>query len=206
MGIIAGFFGPICDGGPSYITGATYGFRDYGRSAPETSEGRCNSGHARRCSTIRGVKPGSFGEMDRVARLGLVWASMYSCPADGHHGPFGILYPAVTAANRSRTCAADGLTSVVPSGSTTVGTVWLPPLTDITNSAAAGSCSMSTSAISIPSRASCFFRFRQKPHHGVVYIISWPDTRRLLEVVKLPDRVTPARLIAFPRGECPRDG
>jgi hypothetical protein len=60
----------------------------------------------------------------------------------------------------------------------------LPPFTDITYSAAAGSRSMSTSAISMPTRASWFFRFRQKPHHEVVYIVSWPDTRRLLEVVE----------------------
>src|SRR6185437_541770 len=33
------------------------------------------------------------------------------------------------------TCAADGLVSAVPSGNRTVGTVWLPPFTDITNSA-----------------------------------------------------------------------
>jgi len=58
--------------------------------------------------------------------------------------------------------------------------VWLPPFTDITNSHAASSCSMSTSAISIPSRASCRLRLRQKPHHWVVYIVSWPDTRVLL--------------------------
>src|SRR6185437_15986372 len=37
------------------------------------------------------------------------------------------------------TCAADGLVSAVPSGNRTVGTVWLPPFTDITNSAAASS-------------------------------------------------------------------
>src|SRR5271169_894396 len=113
----------------------------------------------------------------------VVSASMPVLSRGVRHASFGgILYPALTAANRSRTCATDGLTMTVPSGNTTVGTVWLPPLTDITNSHAAGSRSMSTSAISIPSRASCCFRFRQKPHHGVVYIISWPDTRRLLEV------------------------
>jgi len=58
----------------------------------------------------------------------------------------------------------------------------LPPFTDITNSAAASSRSISTSTISMPARASWLFRFRQKPHQGVVYIISWPDTRSLLEV------------------------
>jgi hypothetical protein len=65
------------------------------------------------------------------------------------------------AASCALTCAADGLVSAVPSGNSTVGTVWLPPFTDITNSAAASSRSMSTSTISIPSRASCLFRLRQ---------------------------------------------
>ncbi len=42
--------------------------------------------------------------------------------------------------------AALGLVSVDPSANFTVGTVLLPPLTEPTNSAAAGSCSMSTSS------------------------------------------------------------
>ena len=41
------------------------------------------------------------------------------------------------------------------------GGVPCPPFTDITYSAAASSRSMSTSTISIPSRASCLFRLRQ---------------------------------------------
>src|SRR6266480_3111604 len=103
------------------------------------------------------------------------------------------------AASWALTCAADGLVSAVPSGNSTVGTVWLPPFTDITNSAAASSRSMSTSAISIPSRASCLFRLRQKPHHGVVYIVSWPDTHCLLEfALTSPGAVTPAGTPAFP--------
>src|SRR5579859_4798418 len=36
---------------------------------------------------------------------------------------------------------------------------------------------MSTSATSIPSRASWLFSLRQKPHHGVVYIVTRCDTR-----------------------------
>src|ERR1700750_280442 len=86
------------------------------------------------------------------------------------------------------TCAADGLVSAVPSGNRTVGTVWLPPFTDITNSAAASSRSMSTSTISIPSRASCLFRLRQYPHHVVVYIVSWPDTHCLLDFASAKSR------------------
>src|SRR5712692_2200184 len=107
-------------------------------------------------------------------------------------------HPAM-AASCALTCAAEGLVSALPSGKTTVGTVWLPPFTDITNSAAASSRSMSTSAISIPARASWLLRFRQKPHQVVVYIVSWPDTRRLLEVGgKLLVVVTPAGPVAFP--------
>ncbi len=44
-----------------------------------------------------------------------------------------------------------GLVSVDPSANFTVGTTWLPPLTEPTNSAAAGSCSMSTSGHEMPS-------------------------------------------------------
>src|SRR6516225_502137 len=36
---------------------------------------------------------------------------------------------------------------------------------------------MSTSATSIPSRASWLLSLRQKPHHGVVYIVTRCDTR-----------------------------
>src|SRR5271165_5011672 len=117
--------------------------------------------------------------------------------------PGRTVYPAL-AASFALTCAAEGLVSAVPSGNKTVGTVWLPPFTDITNAAAASSRSMSTSAISIPARASWLLRFRQKPHQGVVYIVSWPDTRRLLEVGGNNYRLfaTPARPIAFPVVPC----
>src|SRR6202042_1785495 len=70
------------------------------------------------------------------------------------------------------TWAADGLHIVEPSPNSRVGTVWLPPLTLITNSAAAGSSSMSTSVTSIPARPSWRLRFLQKPHQVVVYIVS----------------------------------
>src|SRR5580698_3377009 len=60
----------------------------------------------------------------------------------------------------------------LPSGNTTVGTVWLPPLTDITKLAASGSSSMLISAISMPSVASCLLSLRQKAHHVVVYMVS----------------------------------
>src|SRR5690349_3765032 len=111
------------------------------------------------------------------------------------------------AASCALTCAADGLVSAVPSVNTTVGTVWLPPFTDITYSAAASSCSMSTSTISIPSRASCLFRFRQKPHQGVVYIVSWPDTRGLLEFAltgPVSCNTTGARALPAPHSTPPR--
>jgi hypothetical protein len=75
-------------------------------------------------------------------------------------------------ASRACTCAADGLTIVLPSPNSSVGTVWLPPLTLITNSAAASSRSMSTSVISTPTRFSCAFRRLQNPHQLVVYIVS----------------------------------
>ena len=72
---------------------------------------------------------------------------------------------AASSARRACTWAADGLTMVLPSEKSRVGTVWLPPLTLITNSAAAGSRSMSTSVISMPTRLSCAFRRLQNPHH-----------------------------------------
>src|SRR6202042_3574755 len=53
----------------------------------------------------------------------------------------------VSSCSRCLTWAADGLVMALPSGNTTVGTVWFPPLTDMTYSAAAGSSSMLTSAI-----------------------------------------------------------
>src|ERR1700728_4756363 len=70
------------------------------------------------------------------------------------------------------TWAADGLHIVERSPNNRVGTVWLPPLPLITNAAAAGSSSMSTSVTSIPARPSCRLRFLQNPHQVVVYIVS----------------------------------
>ena len=52
----------------------------------------------------------------------------------------------VVAASRFLTSTIDGLVSAPPSGKRTVGTVWLPPLTLITYSAAAWSRSMSTTS------------------------------------------------------------
>src|SRR5215472_11945174 len=74
---------------------------------------------------------------------------------------FGFHHLVVGSRRCSRICAADGFVSAVPFGRTTVGTVWLPPLTDITYSAESGSRSMSTSVTSIPSRASWLFNRRQ---------------------------------------------
>src|SRR5690242_21756808 len=66
---------------------------------------------------------------------------------------------------------------------------------------------MSTSTISIPSRASCLFRFRQKPHQGVVYIVSWPDTRGLLEFALTgPVRCNTAGAFALPGPAMRQDG
>ncbi|CAB4962182.1 unannotated protein [freshwater metagenome] len=59
-----------------------------------------------------------------------------------------------TAPTFSVICLREGFVSAVPSGNTTVGTVWLPPLTVSTKRAADWSCSMSTSSNSIPARAS----------------------------------------------------
>src|SRR6202042_2514196 len=102
----------------------------------------------------------------------------------GNPGPFGTIdfdcgfaalaQPVGLASCASFFCtwAADGLHIVEPSPNNRVGTVWLPPLTLITNSAAAGSSSMSTSVTSIPARLSCRLRFLQNPHQVVVYIVS----------------------------------
>ena len=43
-----------------------------------------------------------------------------------------------TEASRALTCPIDGLVAALPSGKIKVGTVWLPPLTDMTTSAASG--------------------------------------------------------------------
>src|SRR6201996_8207062 len=88
----------------------------------------------------------------------------------------GIQLAAGVPASRFFTWMADGFTITLPSGKTTVGTVWLPPLTLITYSAAAGSRSMSTSVISIPSRASWALSRLQNAHHWVVYMVSGADT------------------------------
>ena len=64
-------------------------------------------------------------------------------------------------ARRSRTCVIDGFVAALPSGKSRVGTVWLPPLTDMTYSAVPGSCSMSTSVKPMPSRSIWDFRRRQ---------------------------------------------
>src|SRR5690606_3879303 len=68
-----------------------------------------------------------------------------------HHDPPPVRpYPArgrsayPTCASRALTSVIDGLVSAVPSGNRTVGTVRLPWLTLVTYSAAAASCSMST--------------------------------------------------------------
>ena len=59
------------------------------------------------------------------------------------------------------TSLTPGLVSVEPSANFSVGTTWLPLLTDPTNSAAAGSCSMSTSSYAMPSDFSAVFSRRQ---------------------------------------------
>src|SRR3954447_25903988 len=66
----------------------------------------------------------------------------------------------------------EGLVSADPSSKRTVGTVWLPPLTLITNSAAASSCSISTTSKAMPSRVSGDFSRWQEPHQDVEYIVS----------------------------------
>ncbi len=72
------------------------------------------------------------------------------------------------------TSAKLGLVAAEPSGKTTVGTVRFPRLTSSTYDAASGVRSMSTSRYPIPSRSSCVFRRRQKPHQLVVYIVISP--------------------------------
>lgn len=68
-----------------------------------------------------------------------------------------------------------GLVRTAPSGKTTVGTVWFPPLWAATLAAACGSCSMSISSKGIPSRLSWPFNLTQYPHQGVVYMIRAPS-------------------------------
>src|ERR1700678_2998684 len=100
--------------------------------------------------------PGPFGMID------------FYCGSSALPQPVGL----ASCASFFCTWAADGLHIVEPSPNNRVGTVWLPPLTLITNSAAAGSSSMSTSVTSIPARPSCRLRFLQNPHQVVVYIVS----------------------------------
>lgn len=54
-----------------------------------------------------------------------------------------------------------GLVSADPSANFSVGTVWFPPFADMTNSAAAGSCSMSTSVNEIPDAFSAVLSLTQ---------------------------------------------
>src|SRR6201995_1046668 len=95
---------------------------------------------------------------------------------------------------------AEGFTITLPSGDTRVGTVWFPPLTLITYSAAAGSLSMSTSVISIPSRASWALSRLQNAHHWVVYMVSGADTCCLLHPCEtpVPAVATPNHVQPFP--------
>ena len=63
----------------------------------------------------------------------------------------------ISAASLALTSLMLGLVSVEPSANFTVGTTWLPPLTEPTNSAASGSSSMSTSVQAMPSDFSAVF-------------------------------------------------
>src|SRR5918995_4569022 len=70
---------------------------------------------------------------------------------------------------------AEGLVGVDPFGSTTVGTVRLPPLISATSAAASGCFSMSISWKSTPERESWAFSRTQKPHQRVVKMVGNPE-------------------------------
>ena len=65
----------------------------------------------------------------------------------------------------ARTSDKRGFVNVVPSGKSTVGTVWLPPFTLMTNSAAPGVSSMLISVYAMPSSVSCRLSVRQLTKH-----------------------------------------
>src|SRR5215207_4837489 len=69
---------------------------------------------------------------------------------------------------------AEGLVKVDPFGSTTVGTVRLPPLISATSAAAPGFVSISISWKSTPARESWAFSRTQKPHQRVVKMVGNP--------------------------------
>src|SRR3984957_13017067 len=95
------------------------------------------------------------------------------------------LASSASAASFCCTWAAEGLHNVLPSANSSVGTVWLPPLTLSTNFAASGSSSMSTSVTSTPALPSCRLRFLQNPHQVVVYIVSGTGISLLLGANRL---------------------
>ena len=61
-------------------------------------------------------------------------------------------------ARRFLTSLMLGLVAAEPSGKSSVGTVWLPSLTSMTNATASGSSSMFTSVNGMPSRPICALR------------------------------------------------
>src|SRR5215467_103844 len=81
----------------------------------------------------RGARPAvAAGPTGRVVVPGLLAAASPGVPGVNRLVAFGVHHPVVSSRRYSRIRAADGFVSAVPSGSTTVGTVWLPPFTDIT--------------------------------------------------------------------------
>src|SRR5699024_5665203 len=79
-------------------------------------------------------------------------------------------------ASRSCTCASEGLVADDPSGNSSVGTVWSPPLACSTNAAASGTSSMFTSVNGISALLSWVFNRRQYPHQVVLYITTLPGS------------------------------
>src|SRR5699024_1174464 len=74
------------------------------------------------------------------------------------------------------TCAREGVGADDPSGNSSVGTVWSPPLACSTNAAASGTSSMFTSVNGMSALLSCAFNRRQYPHQVVLYITTLPGT------------------------------
>jgi hypothetical protein len=95
--------------------------------------------------------PSRVAAVERTASIaGSVWSGRegtVGCfPGRGRLRDPRRAWAAGCAASRSLTCPRLVLVIALPSANTTVGTVWLPPLTLITYSAADGSCSMSTTS------------------------------------------------------------
>ena len=74
----------------------------------------------------------SAGPSGGVVIPGLLAAAPPGVPGTNRLVALGFHHPVVSSRRCSRIWATDGFVIAFPSGRTTVGTVWLPPFTDIT--------------------------------------------------------------------------